>query len=269
MWSVSYGDRLGIREPTQHAQCGVCIRHRLLIRKLSDDRNAREFQVKEYEAHLRRQYADRVQYWASRSASRLQLLPSGKCSISLITDGMDHSKFRFPRSKIFQSKELSGFLRPCLDASAVIAHGHSLNLYISEPYVRKDSSWCTEILSHSLHTLQVDLRQAELLIQSDNCCRETKNNTLMRWASLLTALHRVARIEFRFLSTGHSHEDVDQFFSSLSNMLERHSELPTPNSFVDALSTWLMDGSVRPHEPVRCTRKVDSVRDWLLACNRF
>ena len=62
--------------------------------------------------------------------------------------------------------------------------------------------------------------------------------------------------------TGHSHEDVDAFFSNVANLIESHQELHTPDSFIRLLQTWLADKSIRPHEHVREVTKVDHVRDW-------
>lgn len=263
VWSQSFHDRLAIRGESHHSQCGVCLRHRLLIKKLSGDALGREQQLQQYNAHLDVQYRDRTEYWRARAASQLYMNEAGRRTICLITDAIDHCKFRYPRSQIFRSKDLS-HVRPTMDLSCVIAHGRSLRLYMSEPWVKKDSSWCAEIVLHSLNQIQEDLRTAEVILQSDNCCRETKNNTLCRLAGMLCGLHRVHRMELRFLQKGHSHEDVDQFFSSLASMLEGHPELWTPNDFKLAMEGWLADRRVRQAEPERGVHKVDCVRDWTL-----
>lgn len=130
----------------------------------------------------------------------------------------------------------------------------------------KNSSWCSELLLHTLHRCgeQCDVRNAEILLQSDNTSREVKNNTLTRVSALLVGLHRVRRLEMRFLVSGHSHEDIDQVFSQISNLLEQHAELHTPSAFVQCLERWLSDQSVRPNERYRSVRMVDQVRDWIL-----
>lgn len=228
---------------------------------------ARKHQLREYERHLGKQYLDRTVYWAARNASRLPILPTGKSSICIVTDAIDHSKFRFPRSRVFASKEFDRFVRPTLDVTACIAHGRFFLLALSEPHVPKNSSWCSELLLHTLHRCgeQCDIRNAEILLQSDNSSRETKNNTLTRVVALLVGLHRVRRVEMRFLLSGHSHEDIDQVFSQISNLLEQHPELHTPAAMVQCLERWLADQSVRPHERYRTVQMVDQFRDWSLA----
>ena len=228
--------------------------------------------MKEYSAHLQKQYADRACYRSARSCSRLRALPCGTPSVTMIIDGMDHSKFKYPRSPaIFSSKEMASFIRPNLDMTASIVHGHAVILALSEPFVPKDSNWCADLISHSLHSISsnLDLRGAEVIVQSDNTCREVKNNTCLRLLGSLTATHRVKRAELRNLVTGHSHEDVDQFFSVVSSHLEQSKLLETPQDFVQALQALLRNQAVRPNEPERKVIKVDQVRDWSLSCETF
>lgn len=180
---------------------------------------------------------------------------------------MDRSKYRYPRSPIFASKEFSGCNRPCLDATAVVVHGYLILVGLSETWTKKDSSWSTELLFHALDRLsdQTDYRDADICLQSDNCVRETKNNTLMRAGAYLVGTHRCKSFTMKFLMSGHSHEDIDQLFSMISNRIERCPDLPTPFSFVDLLRDFFADTSVRPHEPRRFVEKVDVVRHWILA----
>ena len=191
-------------------------------------------------------------------------MPSGTQTVCLIMDAIDHNKFRYPRSKqVMSSKEFSSFIRPAMDLTAVLCHGHLVLLCLSEPFVPKNSSWCSELLCHTLHQLPIDLRSAEIFLQADNTSRECKNNSLTRLCGLLTGLHRVKRMEMRFLMTGHSHDDVDQYFSAVSNHLEQNSEVHTPQEFISVLDRWMSNRSIRPNEPKRFVYKVDQCRDWI------
>ena len=130
---MSHGNLLSLREATQHAKCAQCVRYKMLIKKLAGDEVARKHQLHEYERHLGKQYLDRTVYWSARNSSRLPLLPTGRPSICIITDAIDHSKFRFPRSRAFTSKEFDRFVRPTLDVTACIAHGRFFLLALSGP----------------------------------------------------------------------------------------------------------------------------------------
>ena len=264
VWSQSFGNRLSIRERSQHSQCWVCVRHKMIIKKLSADRWGREAQLREFEAHLSVQYRDRIDYWEDRMASRLPRLPDGSRKVCIIMDAMDHSKYRYPRSEVFQSKEFSSCIRPSLDATAVIVHGHMILVALSEAFTRKDSSWCCELLYHAIHrlSLKMDVREIDFTLQSDNCIRETKNNTLVRAAAFLVGSHRCRSFSMKFLQSGHSHEDIDQMFSMFANVIEQHRELHTPFAFLTLLRNYFSDPDVRPNEPERYVTKVDVVRHW-------
>ena len=233
----------------------------MLIRKLADDSLAKSHQLQLYQQHLEKQYRDRSVYWSSRSISRTPMTGGGTHSVCIISDAIDHSKFRYPRAKIFNSKEFDKLIRPTMDMTCAICHGHYMCLALSEPWVKKDSSWSPDLTAHVLEQLGGNLRNVEVVLQADNCSRETKNNTMTRFAALITALHRVRRVEMRYLITGHSHEDIDQFFSEVATSIES-VELHTPAKFVEHLEKWLSDGKVRRHETLREVIKVDAVRDW-------
>ena len=234
---------------------------------MASDTLGRASQMKRYMAHLQRQYRDRICYWRARSISRLPALQCSGPSVCLITDAMDHTKFRFPRTLLASSKEFSGFIRPCLDMSAVLCHGHHVVLAASLPYLKKDASWCCDLICHSLHLLssKMDLRGVEVLVQSDNTSREVKNNVATRLMGMLVGCHKLKRMELRCLASGHSHEDVDQYFSCISSEIERHQELATPTDFVEMLQRFHDEGagkSIRPNEPLRISCLVGATRDW-------
>lgn len=258
--------KMAIRRVSQHSSCTTCGRRKMILKRLSGDSQGRALQMREYQAHLSRQYRDRCCYWANRSKSRTGMQPTGQSTITLICDGMDKSKYRYPRSLVCTTKEFSGMIRPSLDLTAIITHGHNVILACSEPYTKKDSAWTAELISHALTKVAEtnDIRQAEIIIQCDNCGRENKNNTLCRLGGLLVGSGRVGRLELNFLESGHSHEDIDQYFSGLSNMLEREREIHTPHQFLQKLESFMAQPGHRQFEASRHVYKVDQVRNWRL-----
>ena len=258
---------MGLREKTQHAKCATCLKYKLLIRKLSGDRAAQSFQQREYARHLARQYKDRTCYWASRSLSRLRYNPDGSGTLVIIVDSMDRAKFRFPRSANMNSKDLTNFNRPQVDLTACIAHGHYVFLALAEGSVLKNSSWSCELVSHVLdHVAQsgtLDLRLTDLIIQADNCSKEIKNMSMLRWASLLVSRHRLRQAELRFLQSGHSHEDIDaSLFAKIHAALEAHGELHTPSQIRQLLEDIVGPADFRPHEAAKEVRILNRVRSW-------
>ena len=230
--------------------------------------------MQEFARHLRRQYDDRVVYWKSRSDSRLRApLSTGWRTYCVIIDGLDHNKFRLPRSQIFSSKEFSAVPRPVMDCTGIIIHGVAAYAILSEMMTPKDNSWHVELLYHVLHRLCQqghDMRQAELILQTDNTSRECKNSTMLRSLALAVGLHRLKRAEYRNLMAAHSHEDIDQWFSMITADLEASPELHVPADFVDLLNRHLAKSSNRPYEvDDREAFLHDTVRDWNPACVRM
>ena len=269
VWAETFATRLAIRPVSQHASCSICIKHKIIIKRLGDDRAARDAQLKLYGQHLRKQYDDRAVYWQCRSLSRMRnVLPAGFFNLTLILDGVDHSKFRYPRSRILCSKEFSAMPRPAMDVHGILAHGHGAYLALSEPFTPKDSSWCAELLLHTLHRMVTvrgaDLRLFEVCVQSDNTSRECKNNTLLRVLGVLTGLHKVKRAQLQCLMTAHSHEDIDAFFAHMLSYLESIAELHTPSACLQALREYLSRPTTRPDEPDKDAFLVHDVRDWFL-----
>ena len=245
----------------------LCMRHKCIIKKLAGDRQARNSQLKELSAHLRRQYADRVVYWHARANSRLQMpLSDGFRSYCLIVDGLDHAKFKVPRSRVFASKEFAALHRPVMDFTGILVHGCAVFGALSEQMTPKDSSLHVELFYHSLHRLSEighDFRQAEVILQSDNTCRESKNSTMLRAMSLLVGTHRPRCCELRNLSATHSHEDIDQCFSILVSDIQAAPELHIPEDSCALVTKHLGKPENRPYEKdIRQAFILDTVRDW-------
>lgn len=68
----------------------------------------------------------------------------------------------------------------------------------------------------------------------------------------------------RFLESGHSHEDIDQYLSSLSAWLERQQELHTPQEFAESLRHYNSFPGTRPYETRSFVYNISQVRDWIL-----
>ena len=61
---------LRFRPTSSHAQCGVCLKHKLLIKSFSGHILARAQQLENYSTHSRAQCEDRLKYYELRGTSR-------------------------------------------------------------------------------------------------------------------------------------------------------------------------------------------------------
>ncbi|CAJ1423297.1 unnamed protein product [Effrenium voratum] len=78
----------------------------------------------------------------------------------------------------------------------------------------------------------------------------------------MISLHRLQGAQLSFLSTGHSHEDIDALFSLLRNWLQRHPELWTAESFRACLEEFFENPEARPYERLRKVVLLTQYRDW-------
>ena len=256
--------RLRLRQQSHHARCSICVRHRLIIRRLGRG-PARLAQLGEYRGHLARQYRDRQVYWGHRAKSRTEAISGGSVThISMICDGMDQAKHAYPKGDALNAKEFSSWVRPRLQATTIIAHGHAILVGLSPQNTPGSGSRTMELIGymmtkplHYIHWANVFLH-----LEADNCSRELKHQTGLRMMSSLIALHRLRGCEFSYLSTGHSHEDIDAHFSLTSSYLDRFRELHTINDFQNTLQTMLNNKSVRVNEPTREVIVFDTFHDW-------
>ena len=226
VWMSDFEDRLRIRFFSHHSRCSQCIRHRLIMKKLGHCPPARRAQAARLHQHLQRRHCDRQVYWNCRAESRLDSKNLCQCQITGILDSMDAAKHAWPRSAKLSAKEFSSFNRPRLTSTSLIIHGHSVTLALSPSTCSSNSSRTSEILAIGLTKLarKLDLRRVFLTLQADNWSKEVKNNGQLRLLAGLIALGKLRGATLSFLSSGHSHEDIDALFACIRQWLASHTD---------------------------------------------
>ncbi|XP_073254276.1 uncharacterized protein [Porites lutea] len=67
-----------------------------------------------------------------------------------------------------------------------------------------------------------------LFLQMDNCYRECKNRYILGFCSLLVEKEIFQEVRLSFLMVGHTHEDVDRFFSRISKRHHMKDSMTLP-----------------------------------------
>ena len=271
VWQRYFKGLLRIRFDSHHAKCGQCLKHRMILKRLGNNPAAQRCQRAELDRHLKRQHADRQIYYLSRARSRLDASSSAPVTITCILDSMDQAKHSWPRSKAMQAKQFANFNRPRLIQTTMLCHGHGMVMALSPHHVSANSSRSCEVIAAGLTLLErqrrVDMRQVTLSIQGDNCSKELKNMTCLRMLALKTSLGHVKASELSFLSSGHSHEDIDAFFAVARKWLEKSRELWVPEAFRESLQQFVDNPAVRPYEKFRKVVLMSQYRNWKLSLN--
>lgn len=267
VWQTDFEHLLRIRFFSHHSRCSQCVKHRLIIKKLGHCPPARRAQHEMLQRHLRRQLRDRQLYWGARAVSRLSATTLGSCQITMILDSMGAQRHSWPRSQCMAAKEFSSFNRPRLANTTLIIHGFAVVTALSSHLVPTNASRSIEILAGGLtmlHQRGIDLTTIFLNVQADNCCKEVKNNGTIRFLAMKTALHCLGGAEVNFLTSGHSHEDIDALFSVIGSEVESCKELWTPQDFQQCLEKFMQNTQVRPYEPQRRVVLLNQFKDWTL-----
>ena len=121
-----------------------------------------------------------------------------------------------------------------------IFHGVVECYYIMGPDIPKDSNMeATAVLK----TLEAGLRVLppntklghSLEVNTDNTAREAKNQYYAKFSSYLVGTHKFEAVQQSMQKTGHSHNEVDQRFSSAATTLKSAPELEDEEDFANWL----------------------------------
>ena len=205
VFSSEFAMKLTFRGNFQHSVCEVCVKHKLLLKTLVHDSASRIRQRQLYDQHLTGQYKDRKIYWSLRAQSRLL-----STTICIIIDGIDQTKFMWPKSAFFKSHTFDNFHRPKLHVTGALVHGYFALYTIADADCKKGSSSTVETLAIILQKLLdmgVELSKTNIHVQLDNTGGENKNNTVLMFGAFVVLTGVVATVTYNFLRKGHTHED--------------------------------------------------------------
>jgi len=151
--------------------------------------------------------------------------------MSLIIDGCDSKNTYLPNMKSL-SKTESSLSSSMIKMKLMGVRVHALHkrdyVYLQPPWASA-SQGCNltlEALSRTVHAESVLRTQdpnaiwpRKLFIQMDNTSRDNKNQYVFGYLSMLVERGVFDEIDVNFLPVGHTHEDIDQFFSVLTRKL--------------------------------------------------
>lgn len=249
-WSLKWHHVLAFRSKSQHSRCNTC---HLLGERLHAERGdlvKKMDYARQLRAHLRDQYADRTLYWSMRWASRMHM-----DVLVVIIDSMDKTKFGIPRFNYHRlPKWLDKTHRPKLTCTLGIAHGWSTSNWLADETLPHGANAFAEILFRLLEQVQQIAARTgrhiprHLWIQSDNTPAQAKNAETSMTLAWLVGSGKFDSISLNFLPVGHTHEDIDQFFSLIAGLLCRQKTFQTPAEVANIIKINLGDHVSRKNE---------------------
>jgi len=209
-----------IRKHHMFAKCADCEFFRIELHKCgTDDTRAASLRAGK-KSHLAKIREERKGYYDRRSKA----VRNPARYSSIIVDGADHTGTGLPHF-VFKTKAEKGH-KFGVKVVGVLEHGpsNSLTLYTMTEEWPTGANHVIEALHR---TLQANAQSRSsvppiLFVQFDNCTRENKNRYTLSYLEMLVANGVYQELYASFLPIGHTHEDVDQAFSRISQRLKSH-----------------------------------------------
>jgi len=258
---------------SQHAECNWCNGFKRDIKnaKTAGERNSI---LEKYSEHIFSQWLDRQRWWNTCELSRLWFEQSRRVGASmasssistsvmaLIADGLDQAKFRLPRVSPTGRipKAMEKLYRPALHVVGVWIQGSVLQFAISDDNLKKDSSTQIECICRAIEESYLKSNRClplGLHVQQDNCCREGKNQHMLRFGIMLVVLGVYRWVSFCYLRTGHSHENIDQVFAQVVKAIAG-AIFDDPDDVVELLGRLCRASGGRPRNTTGAKRQKTS-----------
>ena len=165
-------------------------------------------------------------------------------------DGMDQAKFKMPRN-ITASAEFSGLHRPTLHVTGIVLHGWMELYFLLPSDCAKDANMNCSLLSRMFDIFREkfpdDYIARNCIISADNTPRESKNQWMANWLAACVGKSLFDCMELQFLQTSHSHNELDQRFSSIAALLQRAAVLEDAEEVKSYLEKVLQPAGGRKH----------------------
>lgn len=213
---VEHCRHIKVVKSSRFAKCDVCESLRMKLRaRIISGESTTHIQTQR-RVHLSFVSAERLEYQKKKDRARLH--SNEYCSI--IVDGADESAFGLPHFTT-KSKSQRGHAMK-VKVVGLLEHQieNRLFLYTMTQEHQTGANHVVEVI----HRFLAQKRQEgplpkKFYIQLDNCSRENKNRFMMGYLEMLVAANVFDSVECGFLPVGHTHEDVDQAFSTTSGRL--------------------------------------------------
>lgn len=258
-----------VMKSSRFAKCEICEGLRMKLRERIVTGESTE-QIKEQRRqHLSFVFNERMGYQKKKDRARLH---SSECC-SLIIDGADEAAFGLPHLTTISKGAKGHTMKVKLVGQLEHKPKNCLTLLTMTQEHQTGANHIVEVLHRFLcRKREHGTLPRKLYLQLDNCSRENKNKYMMAYLELLVAKHVFDRVECGFLPVGHTHEDIDQAFSSTSGRLKVTNAITLSDLHSVLRTTY--GGDVRVEhmkrmanfsglcEQERCLRKVNNITQW-------
>lgn len=140
--------------------------------------------------------------------------------VSMIIDGADQSAYGLPKLAVTTKGEKGHALKVRLIGILTHSVPNKLHLYTLTEEYETGANHIIECIHRLLNAMgNSGTLPRRLFIQMDNCSRENKNRFVFAYLESLVEVGLFNEVLVGFLPVGHTHEDIDQSFSTTSTRL--------------------------------------------------
>ena len=225
-----YKETAKIRKWMPFAKCDQCSVHRERMSKTRDP--AERKKLKAIQAlHLERVRRERLSY-----AVRQRLSHSDPDRyLSVIIDGADSSPYMIPHF-CYRSHRTDATPKVKMHVLGAIVHGRGTYAFTCPPHIAQGHNVTIQVLHEILvATQRIEGKIPPILnLQLDNTTKQNKGKYLVGYLGFLLRSGVIKEAYMNFLPVGHTHEDIDQFFSRVSTYSRRMNIL-TPSDLCQAI----------------------------------
>jgi hypothetical protein len=208
-----------------------------------------------YVVHIQHQMEERRDYWLFKRSAMI----TPDRFMCLIVDGMDQNTTMVPKMRQTVKNIESRFVKTHLCGVLVYGIGSYANVWI-DAYHKHESNQVITLVMHVIANVRrrKDRLAPTLQIQANNITLENKNIYMFALCTALVGLGYFQEVQLCFLIVGHTHKDIDQHFSIISNTLKRTN--------IDSLKELiqLVEKGTSYTEAFVSAQHLENVRDWKL-----
>ena len=223
LWKLKF-DNVLIPRKVRMGVCAVCANLKSMIKATSVDDAQKEKYKAALTDHRNSQANERIKAMHHRDKA----LKSPGRYMCLMIDGMDQKKTCLPHfsripKDITDECLVQMHLVGCLSYHRVVKPW----VFFTYPNVHNDPNLTITIIHRVLQSWTSALLEV-LYVQLDNTARENKNSSVFGYLSMLVHQGLFKKIKVNFLLVGHTHDHIDQMFSTFSKKLSRYDAFTLP-----------------------------------------
>eukprot|EP00057_Strongylocentrotus_purpuratus_P025222 XP_011679696.1 PREDICTED: uncharacterized protein LOC105445628 [Strongylocentrotus purpuratus] len=239
------------------AKCDICTSIKSKLQNCSDSKQ-RSHLCKAREQHLQQQRAEREKYYKHQKKAKAY---PGKY-LSVIIDGMDQKSTSIPHF-MQEAKSTNGAWKLPTHVTGGIVHGRGQHAFIDLNEFPHDPNLTITVLLRILQKYASNLPKHQGCACSKQTLRQIMQARKRPYSAMVFNLIEgtLNLVKVSFLMVGHTHEDIDQFFSRVSTRLKK-TNVPTLDALLDTIPKSFNKGVTTAER----LQPIYSSKEWLGPC---